>query len=216
MTTIQNRCISLNTCTVWYKRIPSKNLENGIKDIDAIFLCGRDIASYSTKTISPALTPKGSRNFLLNFGHPNISFAQVVIKRNIKVFHEGKSLCLTGAETIQQVSSLALFFSAPSPFLIWIFWWERILIIPSLKNLFVELFKLFNSPAGKIFFSRQLAGINFRFNSPPDSQSFLVTIFVFCSSSKKESALLNDARYKDHDHSHIENKIVSHHELLGH
>src|ERR1700730_14713356 len=67
------------------------------------------IAANTAKDGGSCRTPKGARNLLVHFGHPKISFGQVVAKRKSQIVEKGKDLIRTPQQSIQQVFGLALF-----------------------------------------------------------------------------------------------------------
>jgi hypothetical protein len=48
--------------------------------IPLIFADGREVAANAAKALGTLLGPKGARDFLLDFRHPNIAFRLVIIE----------------------------------------------------------------------------------------------------------------------------------------
>src|SRR5450755_463082 len=81
-----------------------------------LLLHGGKITADTAKYRGSRRTAKRARNLLLHFGHPKISFGQIVAKRKSQIVEEGQDLIGTPQQSIQQVFGLALFPPAFAPF----------------------------------------------------------------------------------------------------
>src|SRR5450755_504166 len=73
-----------------------------------LLLHGRKITADMAKSGGPNRTAKGARNLLLNFGHPKVSFGEIVAKRKPQVIEQSQHLIGTQEQRIQQILGLAL------------------------------------------------------------------------------------------------------------
>ena len=69
---------------------------------------------YPAKGIGHAGGTKGSGDFLFHFRHAHITFDKIVIKRDIKVIHEGQNLFLVSIQPLNQAARFA--FARTTPF----------------------------------------------------------------------------------------------------
>src|SRR5215813_3875822 len=73
---------------------------------------GRKITADAAKGRGATGTAKGARNLLLHFGHAQISFGQIVGKRNAQIIEQSQHLIGSQKQSIKQILRLALLTSA--------------------------------------------------------------------------------------------------------
>jgi hypothetical protein len=70
---------------------------------------GRQITADSTEYFGPLNGSKAAGYLLLNLGHPNIVFAQIIRKRDLFIFHESEDIILKISQPLQQIAGLRFF-----------------------------------------------------------------------------------------------------------
>src|SRR5579864_8112911 len=82
----------------------SESLKQRIQHALTVLASSRDVASYLTKDVCALGTAKAAGHLLLDLDHANVSFGQIVVKRDAEVVDKRQYLVLVSDEPVQQVS----------------------------------------------------------------------------------------------------------------
>lgn len=82
------------------KRTAIKSILNGIYNIAALLAHRGNVTANSTEGLSSPPSSKGAGDFLFDLDHSDITFGQIVVKRDAKVIHKSQDLGFVFVQTV--------------------------------------------------------------------------------------------------------------------